>query len=130
MKYEFYNPVEEKGSCVERSLTKVYNEDYNKVKEELINISKKLNKEDYKDTEVFEKYLFDRGAKELGIQNILVKDLKLDKGKYIVFCYRDDWYHLLPIIDNVIYDKTNDCLELNVIKVYEVGSNYEKNSIK
>ena len=48
-----------------------------------------------------------------------VKDLKLDNNSYIVFCYnKKDWYHMIPIIDNTIYDKSNECLELEVIKIY------------
>ena len=32
MKYEYYNPVEEKGSCVQRSLSKILNKDYEETK--------------------------------------------------------------------------------------------------
>ena len=120
MKYEYYNPVDEKGSCIQRSLSKVYNKDYFEVKEELINISKELNASDFREVEVFEKYLFDRGAKTLDIKDILIKDLKLKEGKYVVLCYKDDWYHMIPIIDNTIYDKTDDSLNLIVLKVYEI----------
>ena len=121
MKYEYYNPIEEKGSCVQRSLSKIFDKNYFEVKEDLINISKSLEKDDYREVEVFEKYLFDNGAKELDIKDILVKDLKLGSGKYIVFCYKDDWYHMIPIINNTIYDKTKDCFELIVLKVYKVS---------
>ena len=120
MKYEYYNPVDENGSCVGRSISKIFNKDYFKVKEDLISISKSLKKDDYRDIDVFEKYLFDNGATKLNIKDILVKDLKLKNGKYIVFCYKGDWYHMIPIIDNVVYDKFKDFLDLIVLTVYEV----------
>ena len=38
------------------------------------------------------------------------------------FCklFNKDWYHMVPIIDNVLYDKTNDSLELYVISLYKI----------
>ena len=48
--------------------------------------------------------------------NTLVSDLKLDKGKYAIFAYKDDWYHMFSIIDNIVYDKTKDCFGLYVIR--------------
>ena len=120
MKCEYYNPIDEKGSCVQRSISKVLNKDYFAVKNDLINIYKNLNAKDYREVEVFEKYLFDNGASKLDIKNILVKDLKLNNGKYIVYCYKDDWYHMIPIIDNIIFDKTDNCLELIVLKIYKL----------
>ena len=121
MKYEYYNPVDERGSCVQRSISKILNKDYYEVKNDLINISKSLNKEDYREVEVFEKYLFDNGATKLDIKDLLVKDLKLDNAKYIVFCYKDDWYHMIPIINNIVFDKTKRYLDLIVIAVYKLS---------
>ena len=121
MNYEFYNPVDEKGSCIARSLSKVFDKDYFKVKEELMSLSNRLNKPDYRDIDVFEKYLYDNKAKKLDIKDILVKDLKLDNGKYVVFCYKGDWYHMVSIINNTVYDKTKDSLDLIIISVYKIG---------
>ena len=49
MKYEYYNPVDEKGSCVQRSLSKILNKDYNETKQELIELSKSLGYSDYRE---------------------------------------------------------------------------------
>ena len=52
-------------------------------------------------------------------EDIKVKDLKIDNGSYIVFCYdKKEFYHMIPIIDNDIYDKNSDCMDLYVISVY------------
>ena len=50
----------------------------------------------------------------------LVKNLKLDNNSYIVFCYdKKEFYHMISIINNVIYDKNSDCMDLYVISVYK-----------
>ena len=121
MKYEYYYIEDSNGksNCVIRSLCKIFNLSYEEVYNELCNIQNKLNKDSYVDIEVFESYMRNKGMKELNISNIKVKDLKLDNNSYIVFCYnKKDWYHMIPIIDNTIYDKSNECLELEVIKIY------------
>lgn len=119
MKVEIYNPVDEKGSCVGRSISKSLNKNYFVVKNDLIELSKNLNIDDYREIEVFESYLHQNNFIDLDIKNILVKDLKLDKGNYIVFCHKDDWYHMISIIDNTIYDKSDKSLECAVLKVYK-----------
>jgi len=121
MKYEYYYIEDSNGksNCVIRSLCKIFNLSYEEVYNELCNIQNKLNKDSYVDIEVFESFMKNKGMKELDISNIKVKDLKLDNNSYIVFCYdKKDWYHMIPIINNTIYDKSNECLELDVIKVY------------
>lgn len=121
MKYEYYYIEDNNGksNCVIRSLSKIFNLSYEEVYNELCNIQNKLKKDSYVDTEVFETYIKNKGMKELNISNIKVKDLKLDNNSYIVFCYdKKDWYHMIPIINNTIYDKTDKCLELDVIKLY------------
>ena len=45
--------------------------------------------------------------------------LVLDNGKYAIFAFKDDWYHMFTIIDNTIYDKDNSCLDLSVISIYK-----------
>ena len=119
MKFESYNPVDEKGGCVVRSISKVLNKDYFEVKNDLIKLSKELNYDDYREVEVFEYYLHQNNFKDLDMKDILVKDLNLESGKYLVFCFKSDWYHMLTIIDNTIYDKNKDALDLTVLKVYK-----------
>ena len=49
-----------------------------------------------------------------------IKDLKLNEGIYIIFCWdKKDFYHMMPIIDNVAYDKTDECLDLYTITLYK-----------
>ena len=53
-------------------------------------------------------------------KNIKIKDLKLKKGSYIVFCWnKDEFYHMLPIIDNIVYDKDDRSMELYTISLYK-----------
>ena len=53
-------------------------------------------------------------------EDIQVKDLKLDNSDYIVFCYdKKDFYHMVTIIDKVIYDKNTDYMDLYVITIYK-----------
>ena len=108
MNFEYYNPVDEKGSCVQRSISKVLNKDYFEVKNDLINIANNLNIDNFREVEVFEKYLYQNNFKDLDIKDILVKDLKLESGRYIVFCHEGDKYHMIPIINNTVYDKTRE----------------------
>ena len=51
----------------------------------------------------------------------LAKDLKLEDGNYIVFAFdKKDWYHIVNIENNVLYDRANDSLELYVISIYKL----------
>ena len=113
---------EGKSNCVIRSLSKIYNKEYDDVYNELCNVSKKLKCNSFNDIEVFEYYMKKHNTNPIDYgKNIKIKDLKLNNGKYIVFSYdKKDFYHMVPIIDNVIYDKDDKCLELYTIKIYEV----------
>ena len=122
MKYErFYVESKEgKSNCVIRSFCKLYNSTYGKVSNELLSISKELNC-NFNDIEVFETFMKRRDTLKIDYgENIKVKDLKLDDGNYIVFCYdKKDFYHMVTIMDGVIYDKNEDSLELYTISVYK-----------
>ena len=55
-------------------------------------------------------------------EDIKVKDLKIDNNSYIVFCYdKKDYYHMISIIDKVIYDKSSNCMDLYVISIYKLS---------
>jgi len=120
MKFKKYNPVEEKGNCIIRSFSKLFNKDYYKVKEELLELQKQLNYTDYREIEVFETYLKNNNATTIDIKNKIVKDLELKEGKYAIFCFKDDFYHMTALIDNIIYDKNDNCFDLNLIKIYKI----------
>ena len=117
----FVSNSDGKSNCIIRSFCKMFNKEYDEVFDELVDIANKLNYDSYAEIEVFEKYLEDR--KFLPIDNYKdtqIKDLSLDNSKYIIFCYdKKDWYHMVPIIDNTLYDKTEESLDLYVITVYK-----------
>ena len=112
---------EGKSNCVIRSLCKAFNEDYDSVYNELCSIAKELNCESFNDIEVFETYMKRRNTNSIDYgKDIKIKDLVLDKGKYIVFCWdKNSFYHMVSIIDNVLYDKNDNCLELYAITIYK-----------
>ena len=123
MKFEeFYiSNSEGKSNCVIRSLCKVYNTSYDDTYNELCDITKELNASSFNDIEVFEEYMKRRNT--IAIQygkDMMIKDLKLENGKYLVLCWdKKDFYHMVPIMDNTLYDKDNRSLDLYVIKIYK-----------
>ena len=119
MKFIEYDPVNEKGACILRTFSKLFNKDYETLKEELNLLASTLNYSSYNEIEVFEKYLSDNNYIKVDGNNTLVSNLKLDNSKYAIFAYKDDWYHMFSIIDNTIYDRSDDCLGLKVISIYK-----------
>ena len=122
MKYSeyFISNSEGKSNCVIRSFCKLYNQEYNTVFNELVAIAKELNHNSFNDVEVFEEYMKRHNTLEVPSEEIQIRDLNLDNGNYIVFCYdKKDFYHMITIIDNTIYDKSDECLDLYVIKIYK-----------
>ena len=110
-----------KSNCVIRSLCKVFNNSYDDVYNELLDICNKINASSFNDVEVFEEYMMIRNTKAIDYgKDMLIKDLKLDNGNYLVLCYdKKDFYHMVPIMDNTLYDKDNRSLDLYVIKIYK-----------
>ena len=122
MKYSeyFISNKEGKSNCVIRSFCKLYNQEYDVVFNELVELAHELNHNSFNDVEVFEEYMRRHNTIEIESKEIKIKDLELDSGNYIVFCYdKKDYYHMITNIDNTIYDKTDECLDLYVIKVYK-----------
>jgi hypothetical protein len=123
MKYIKYyvSSKEEKSNCVIRSFCKLYNEEYEQVYNDLLEIMKEINKNSYNDIEVFEEYMRRRNTKQIDLnKNIKIKDLKLDNEEYIVFCSdKKDYYHMVPIINNILYDKNEESLNLYTISIYK-----------
>ena len=117
----FISNKEGKSNCVIRSLCKLYNEEYDNVFNSLVDIAKELNVESFNDIPVFEEYMKRHNTLLVDKKDIQIKDLELDNGKYIILCYdKKDFYHMVTIIDNVLYDKDNRSLDLYVINIYEV----------
>lgn len=121
MEFEYYNPSDESRSCVVRTMTKLTGKDYSVVKQELTELAEKTGCDTYNDETVFGRYMSFHGIHKLKEFNeTKVGELQLGAGEYCVFCTnRSGFYHLLPMIDNVIYDRRNDSLELYVIAVYK-----------
>lgn len=109
-----------KSNCVVRSLCKILNKNYEEVYNDLYLIAKEMNKS-FNEIEVFENYMLKNNILFLNDEEIKIKDLELDNGKYIVFCYdKNNYYHMVSIINNTLYDKDNKSLELYVIKIYKL----------
>lgn len=123
MKFIEYNITgsDGKSNCVIRSFCKMFNKSYNDVYSELCRIQKELNSENFNDIEVFETFMKNHNVELLDYgKDIKVKDLKLDSESYIVFCWdKREFYHMLPIIDNIVYDKDDRSMELYTISLYK-----------
>ena len=123
MKFNEYNlsNSEGKSNCVIRSFCKMFNLTYDDVYNELCTIQKELNANSYNDIEVFETFMNKRNVESIEYgKEMKIKNLKLDDGSYIVFCWnKDEFYHMIPIINNVIYDRDNRCMELYVLNIYK-----------
>lgn len=110
-----------KSNCIIRSFCKLYNKEYQDVLNSLYTLQKQLNCENFNDILVFEEYMKNNNTLKIECKkNIKVKDLKLEDGNYIVFCWdKNEYYHMVPIIKNVLYDKTDESLQLYVISIYK-----------
>ena len=109
------------SNCLIRSLCKVLNKEYDEVYNDLIKIQKELNRESFNDIPVFESYMKEYGISKMDYNDeVKVKDLKLSNDIYLILCYdKKDFYHMIPIINNTIYDKNQDCMELYVLSIYK-----------
>lgn len=127
MKFEEYYISDKNGksNCVVRSLCKILNREYEEVYNGLCAVANELNCSSFNDISVFEKYMEDNDIVKISVSDdIKVKDLKIDSFSYALFCYdKKDFYHMISIIDNVIYDKNSDCMDLYVIAIYKKQKN-------
>lgn len=121
MEFEYYNPSNEKRSCVVRTMTKLTGKGYDTVKNELTELAQKMNCDSYNNEDVFGRYMEEHGISKMQEQgDITVGELEPEKGIYCVFCTdRRGFFHLLPVVDNVIYDRRDDSRGLYVIAVYK-----------
>lgn len=121
MKYIEYNPATAKN-CVIRSFSLLTGENCETIEEKLKNEALMLGKKEYTDVEVFENYL----EKTIGFGKIpfdpdkTIKDLELSNGTYCVFCYdKNNFYHMVVIHNDTLYDKTDKTLDLYPLAVYK-----------
>ena len=123
MKFSEYYVANSEGwsNCVIRSFSKLFNKEYDEVYNELCKIQKELNSSSFNDIEVFETYMKRMNTDKIEYgKDMKVRDLKLDDGSYIVFCFdKHDFYHMVAIIDGTLYDRTDESLDLYVISIYK-----------
>ena len=117
MNFIEYNPYPGRG-CVIRTFTKLLGKDADTVQKDLEEIAKKLGYQEINEIEVFEEY-FRQNHYEKETVNLPVKDLEVENGKYGVFCFKNDDYHLFAILDKKVYDKNQNYLDLQVISIYK-----------
>ena len=119
---KFY--VEDKNgrtNCVIRSFCKLYGGTYEDVINELLSIKEEINAESFNDIEVFEEYMRRRDTDKIEYgKDTRIKDLNIDNGNYIVFCWdKNNFYHMVTIMDNTLYDKDDTSSNLYAITVYK-----------
>ena len=124
MEFEYYSPSDESRSCVVRTMTKLTGKEYSTVKEELTELAQKLGYETYNDEAVFKQYMAEHGIYKIKeYVDTTVGEIELNDGSYCVYSTNHKgFFHLIPVVDNVIYDRRNDSLELYVIAVYKKES--------
>ena len=119
---EFYiSNNEGKSNCVIRTFCKMYGEEYNNVYNDLCYIAKQLGCDSFNDIQVFETYMREHETISVDYgKDTKIKDLNLNNGSYAIFCWdKKDFYHMVSIIDNILYDKDDSSLELYTIKIYK-----------
>jgi len=117
----FISNDEGKSNCVIRTFCKLLNESYDNIYNDLSKVAKELKCNSYNEVIVFETFMKRHNINKVKCdKGIRVKDLNLENGIYVVFCYdKKDFYHMVPIIDNTLYDKDNKSLDLYVITLYK-----------
>ena len=123
MKFEEYyvSNQDGKSNCVIRTFCKLFGETYDNVYDDLCLIAKELKTDSFNDIPVFEEYMKRHNTFLIDYESdIKLNDLNLEKGKYAVFCWdKKDFYHMVSIIDNILYDKDDKSLELYTITIYK-----------
>lgn len=112
---------EGKSNCVIRTFCKIFQEKYESVYIDLCLIAKRLGFSSFNDVQVFEAYMEQHDTILINYGNgVKIKDLNLNAGTYAVFCWdKKEFYHMVPIIDNILYDKNDESLELYTISIYK-----------
>lgn len=110
-----------KSNCIIRTFCKLFCKKFEDAKEELIGIANELGVDSYAEIKVFEKYLNINNYYKFDVlKDVKINNLNLPLGRYAIFCYdKNDYYHMFGVIDDVIYDKDDKCLDLYVITVYK-----------
>lgn len=122
IKYENYDPLNA-SNCVIRAFSKITSKDPLVIEQELKELASVMNRIDYTEIEVFEQYLKSLNFSKLCIdyKDMRIRDLKLNHGIYIIFCWdRNEIYHMVALSNGIVYDKREDTLNLYPISIYEL----------
>ncbi len=128
IRYENYNP-ENTNNCIIRSFSKITGKEPKLIEEQLIRLAATMKHSDYTNVKVFEKYLELLQFEKIDNKNedIQIKNLNLEDGTYSIFCWdKKDFYHMVTISDNVLFDKKEETLNLYPITIYK--SKHQKNN--
>lgn len=117
MKLEYYNI--DNYNCVIRTFVKLLDKSPIKIEKELNDLANELDYDNYNEVEVFEKYLNLNNYNKISMDKLKIGNLENMNGKYAVFCHKDDFYHMIPIINNTVFDKNKDILDFEVITIYK-----------
>lgn len=118
MKFEKYNPADEKGACVIRTFSKLFNKNFFDMKNELVRFIEDNNFNSYNDIEAFETFLLNKGYKKLDMNEEIIRKLNLEYRKCALLCHKDDFYHMVSIVDGIVFDKDDRSLDMNAIALY------------
>lgn len=116
MKVEYFDINSKNNNCILRSLSKALDIKPDTIEKELLQIS-----DNYADEKVWDEYLKDKGfIIDEYYKGKLLSEVSLNNLN-IVFAYNNEWYHMLTVINNVIYDKHSyeDLKCLKIIKIYK-----------
>lgn len=118
MKFMEYNPYPGRG-CVVRTFTKLLGKDADTVQKELEDIAKEKGLSEINEIEVFDEYFNRNHYKKINL-DLPVSELEVEKGKYGVFSFEEENYHLFAILDKIVYDKNQNYLNQHVISIYKL----------
>lgn len=112
---------EGKSNCVIRAFCKIFNKEYENVYNDLCIVAKQLECDSFNEIQVFEKYMENHSINLIDYgKDMQIKDLSLDSGNYVIFCWnKKEFYHMVPVINGIVYDREDSCLELYAIKIYK-----------
>lgn len=122
IEFEYYNPSNYRNNYVPRALSKILDKTYDEIEEELSALTDELNMDSYCNPVVFEAYMEKHGIYKFAeLTNTLVRELSLNHGTYCLYCYNSiGEFFLIPVINNVMYERNSNCMELNVITIYQL----------
>ncbi|HOZ88848.1 MAG TPA: hypothetical protein PK737_01250, partial [Bacilli bacterium] len=83
--------------------------------------AEKLKCSSFNDIIVFESYMKNNNIFKIYYQkDTKLEEIKFDDGYYIIFCWdKNEYYHMIPVINNTVYDKNQNYLNLYLLSLYK-----------